>query len=211
MLFLRWPPEDSDMRTLLPRCLRLFPHLQETGGFFVALLRKKCPLSFEAASPSPTARKPKGWVFEVPPQVIAAVGKALDLHPAVIRGALVGRSRDPQRLFLLTASARKLALEARVRTVSSGVPVLKLCSGTWKIENEGASAFWPLLPNHRVLRIAPDAVESLKAGTQSLPSLIGNECPREGSCVVIPGNDSLALGGVVLKGELILSNPLPRL
>ena len=25
----------------LERCLRLYPHLQNTGGFFVALLRKK--------------------------------------------------------------------------------------------------------------------------------------------------------------------------
>ena len=29
----------------LERCLRLFPHLADTGGFFVALLRKVAPLA----------------------------------------------------------------------------------------------------------------------------------------------------------------------
>ncbi|KAF8207412.1 S-adenosyl-L-methionine-dependent methyltransferase [Mycena galopus ATCC 62051] len=35
----RWPPEDVG-KLGLPRCLRIYPHLQDTGGFFVAVLER---------------------------------------------------------------------------------------------------------------------------------------------------------------------------
>ncbi|KAG6973457.1 hypothetical protein JG687_00000882 [Phytophthora cactorum] len=35
-----FPPADEEIRKVLPRCLRLFPTDQNTGGFFVAVLRK---------------------------------------------------------------------------------------------------------------------------------------------------------------------------
>ncbi|KAJ7859684.1 S-adenosyl-L-methionine-dependent methyltransferase [Mycena olivaceomarginata] len=34
-----WPPEDVEALEL-PRCLRIYPHLQDTGGFFVAVLER---------------------------------------------------------------------------------------------------------------------------------------------------------------------------
>ncbi|KAF4045199.1 16S rRNA methyltransferase RsmB/F [Phytophthora infestans] len=35
-----FPPADEEIQKILPRCLRLFPTDQNTGGFFVAVLRK---------------------------------------------------------------------------------------------------------------------------------------------------------------------------
>lgn len=35
------PPKENRSSMLLDRCLRLFPHDQDTGGFFVAVLEKK--------------------------------------------------------------------------------------------------------------------------------------------------------------------------
>jgi len=35
-----WPPNNAD-NLRLDRCLRIYPHLQDTGGFFVAVLEKK--------------------------------------------------------------------------------------------------------------------------------------------------------------------------
>ncbi|KAF7335998.1 S-adenosyl-L-methionine-dependent methyltransferase [Mycena sanguinolenta] len=34
-----WPPEDVE-KLELPKCLRIYPHLQDTGGFFVAVLER---------------------------------------------------------------------------------------------------------------------------------------------------------------------------
>eukprot|EP00976_Prorocentrum_cordatum_P036114 734840-Prorocentrum_minimum.AAC.1 len=36
-----WPPkEGSKIAASLERCVRVFPHLQNTGGFFIALVKK---------------------------------------------------------------------------------------------------------------------------------------------------------------------------
>lgn len=59
------PPADSTPAAYLPRCLRLLPHLQDTGGFFVALLRRTASLPRQprAFSLQP-ASKDKGWACE---------------------------------------------------------------------------------------------------------------------------------------------------
>ncbi|KAG7387851.1 hypothetical protein PHYPSEUDO_013622 [Phytophthora pseudosyringae] len=64
-----FPPADEEIRKVLPRCLRLFPTDQNTGGFFVAVLRKlrgvKLPgryqrglSSYEVAATASGERKP---------------------------------------------------------------------------------------------------------------------------------------------------------
>jgi multisite-specific tRNA:(cytosine-C5)-methyltransferase len=48
----QWPPADgADLK--LERCLRIYPHLQDTGGFFVAVLQKR--VKEEAMNVSATA------------------------------------------------------------------------------------------------------------------------------------------------------------
>ncbi|EIM87652.1 S-adenosyl-L-methionine-dependent methyltransferase [Stereum hirsutum FP-91666 SS1] len=36
-----WPPTEGVAELHLERCMRIYPHLQDTGGFFVAVLQKK--------------------------------------------------------------------------------------------------------------------------------------------------------------------------
>ncbi|KAH9931944.1 cytosine-5--methyltransferase [Fomitopsis serialis] len=44
MLESHWPPTSEETEKLnLPRCMRIYPHLQDTGGFFVAVLQKIPP------------------------------------------------------------------------------------------------------------------------------------------------------------------------
>ncbi|KAH9929026.1 cytosine-5--methyltransferase [Epithele typhae] len=44
MLESHWPPSPEEARTLsLERCFRIYPHLQDTGGFFIAVLQKTPP------------------------------------------------------------------------------------------------------------------------------------------------------------------------
>ncbi|KAI8990721.1 cytosine-5--methyltransferase [Trametes punicea] len=50
MLESHWPPSAAEVDSLhLTRCIRIYPHLQDTGGFFIAILQKKPP-----AKPSAT-------------------------------------------------------------------------------------------------------------------------------------------------------------
>lgn len=37
--------EEEYITRQLPRCIRVYPHLQDTGGFFIAVLEKKAPLT----------------------------------------------------------------------------------------------------------------------------------------------------------------------
>jgi tRNA (cytosine34-C5)-methyltransferase len=61
-----WPPDEATAGAMnLERCSRLLPHDQDTGGFFVALLRKRAPLqgaggaaAAEATSGSSASRRP---------------------------------------------------------------------------------------------------------------------------------------------------------
>ncbi|KAI9056453.1 S-adenosyl-L-methionine-dependent methyltransferase [Trametes sanguinea] len=56
MLESHWPPTADEAEKLgLTRCIRIYPHLQDTGGFFIAILQKKPP-RVPAASKESTKR-----------------------------------------------------------------------------------------------------------------------------------------------------------
>ena len=53
-----FPPtsEEEDIKRQLSRCIRIYPHLQDTGGFFIAVLKKSAPLTgAKAPEPKDTA------------------------------------------------------------------------------------------------------------------------------------------------------------
>ncbi|KAI0325731.1 S-adenosyl-L-methionine-dependent methyltransferase [Cubamyces sp. BRFM 1775] len=51
MLESHWPPSAAEAEKLnLTRCIRIYPHLQDTGGFFIAILQKKPPAKAATAS-----------------------------------------------------------------------------------------------------------------------------------------------------------------
>ncbi|OBZ66691.1 Multisite-specific tRNA:(cytosine-C(5))-methyltransferase trm4b [Grifola frondosa] len=51
-----WPPTPSEAESLnLSRCLRIYPHLQDTGGFFIAILQKQ---SQKGSTSVATSKKP---------------------------------------------------------------------------------------------------------------------------------------------------------
>ncbi|KAL0958350.1 hypothetical protein HGRIS_000495 [Hohenbuehelia grisea] len=52
-----WPPPDAESLNL-PRCMRIYPHLQDTGGFFVAVLEKtKKPEKQPVTAPSTKGKR----------------------------------------------------------------------------------------------------------------------------------------------------------
>ncbi|RPD68357.1 S-adenosyl-L-methionine-dependent methyltransferase [Lentinus tigrinus ALCF2SS1-7] len=50
MLESHWPSSPEAENLHLSRCLRIYPHLQDTGGFFIAILQKKPPVKGPAAT-----------------------------------------------------------------------------------------------------------------------------------------------------------------
>ncbi|KAL5521818.1 NCL1 [Sanghuangporus sanghuang] len=57
MLKTQWPPENTgDLR--LERCVRVYPHLQDTGGFFVAVLQRRDPSPRAIPPPKPEVKRP---------------------------------------------------------------------------------------------------------------------------------------------------------
>lgn len=58
MLETHWPPSSDRAQELnLSRCLRIYPHLQDTGGFFVAILHKLPPVIQTKAASSASREK----------------------------------------------------------------------------------------------------------------------------------------------------------
>lgn len=60
-----WPPKPATswagaQPPPLNYCMRLYPHLSDTGGFFVALLRKKCPIPGPKLRVCQQPKEPKG-------------------------------------------------------------------------------------------------------------------------------------------------------
>ncbi|KAJ7815429.1 hypothetical protein B0H14DRAFT_3745852 [Mycena olivaceomarginata] len=97
-----WPPEDVEALEL-PRCLRIYPHLQGTGGFFVAVLERTSTGTTEVEVPRekkrgadepaemPESKKPRldsgGVVSHVknaaePPTETESVSEAATKNPA---------------------------------------------------------------------------------------------------------------------------------
>ncbi|KAF7348468.1 S-adenosyl-L-methionine-dependent methyltransferase [Mycena venus] len=64
-----WPPEDVE-KLDLPRCLRIYPHLQDTGGFFVAVLERAStntsPEGVPVAAPSRENKREADEAAEIP-------------------------------------------------------------------------------------------------------------------------------------------------
>ena len=99
-----FPTEDKDVSEQLKRCVRVLPHLQNTGGFFVALLEKVEHLPWESKrekvfegeekenenKEEPPTKKKRFWGFKEDPFIYCkegdeAVRFSWDLYDHVIK------------------------------------------------------------------------------------------------------------------------------
>ncbi|KAF8156676.1 S-adenosyl-L-methionine-dependent methyltransferase [Crassisporium funariophilum] len=60
-----WPPKDVDTLNL-SRCMRIYPHLQDSGGFFVAVLEKVKKLTDESGGSSSERKREANDLIELP-------------------------------------------------------------------------------------------------------------------------------------------------
>ena len=57
-------PEEENIKQQLSRCLRVYPHLQDTGGFFITVLVKKSPLGAKKVDlPTPDTNGHRYLIF----------------------------------------------------------------------------------------------------------------------------------------------------
>ncbi|KAI5118905.1 hypothetical protein M0805_002820 [Coniferiporia weirii] len=57
MLVTHWPPSNTD-ELRLERCMRIYPHLQDSGGFFVAVLQRSSDTALCATGPKMEGKRP---------------------------------------------------------------------------------------------------------------------------------------------------------
>ncbi|KAH7904979.1 S-adenosyl-L-methionine-dependent methyltransferase [Hygrophoropsis aurantiaca] len=60
-----WPPSNAESLRL-QRCLRIYPHLQDTGGFFVAVLQKKQSCDVGLSTQISTKREAEEFINHAP-------------------------------------------------------------------------------------------------------------------------------------------------
>eukprot|EP00927_Polykrikos_kofoidii_P030281 TRINITY_DN26074_c0_g1_i1.p1 TRINITY_DN26074_c0_g1~~TRINITY_DN26074_c0_g1_i1.p1 ORF type:complete len:665 (-),score=93.90 TRINITY_DN26074_c0_g1_i1:325-2319(-) len=126
-----WPPASGTKageRPPLERCIRLLPHLKNTGGFFVALLRKRAlwPPPRSCAPSGTLEAKPLQLLREVPVFKACPVALMQDLEPLLGRLVGAGEKKDQgehrRRSYSLSMSGRHrifLFAEALARLVGS--------------------------------------------------------------------------------------------
>nr|XP_013100653.1 unnamed protein product [Stomoxys calcitrans] len=94
-----FPLPKEDMENLgLEKCIRILPHLQDTGGFFVAVLHKKSQLPFEKNDVKDLEEKPKPEV-KLDEEGKPIEEKSVPWGPQRKRRRLHGYKEDPYVFF----------------------------------------------------------------------------------------------------------------
>jgi len=147
-----WPPRDPLISSQLRRCVRLIPHRSDSGGFFIALLRKVRELPPHPAPVWPRATGAVDAVVEnhgsdaisarsnhLYAPVAPAIAKRLDgiVGPICKHGGkadggvahrLFARTLRASQVVYMTAGCERYAAGAgpnRLHVVHAGVPVLR--------------------------------------------------------------------------------------
>jgi hypothetical protein len=119
----------------LELCSRLLPHDQDTGGFFVALLRKKAPLPTGRNAASGAMAKPVDDSAPLPPilqnltqDAAGVLGSAIGMQPKAARTRLMcaqGARIRADALDGVSLVPRALASFApgELRVVAAGIPL----------------------------------------------------------------------------------------
>merc|ERR1719397_2318422 len=145
-----FPTEDQGVLEQLKRCVRVLPHLQNTGGFFVALLEKVEALPWESKrekvfeetekkeeiekKEEPPTKKKRFWGFKEDPfiyckegdEAVAKIASYYDLDPQISYKNILTRCADETKknnMYLTTEGVREVveANKERVKIINTGV------------------------------------------------------------------------------------------
>ena len=141
----------------LQHALRIWPHLNDTGGFFAAVLQRTGGL-FSGIEPSPAlsdpvypTENPKGYLlFPEPEQIAALLEKRFGIAGAVFEG-LCFLTRNKRQVFVATSDHRP-TVEPPAAT---GLPLLHLSMKTPKLTTVGAAFLGPHA-RHNIIDVDAD-------------------------------------------------------
>mmetsp|Transcript_558 Transcript_558/g.1964 ORF Transcript_558/g.1964 Transcript_558/m.1964 type:complete len:574 (-) Transcript_558:35-1756(-) len=116
-----WPPAEGSMAAQLARCSRLLPYDQDTGGFFVALLRKHA--EFPAGKPDAAGSPPLEQPLEPLPRGDAErLGAKLNLDAKQAARRLLRGRGDETLHNIHVAPPSFRCFPASLNVASAGVP-----------------------------------------------------------------------------------------
>jgi len=221
-----WPPDNSS-ELQLQRCMRLLPHLNDTGGFFVALLRKVSPLVAPSrfhAKPQPDFQHRKGQMAcrleLVPHEVLAPLIAHFGFKEDFLREIMPGlHSFAPKwrTISYVAPGLRKLLRgetigTRKLRQVWAGAKVIELeSSGRWLLSQEGATLFAPFA-SKQCVALPDDDIKTLvqREGRWVYSEQLSREGASRilkdavaGACIIT----MLKGDGVVLPAEVQLEKP----
>ena len=203
-----FPPRvDDEDRAVLKRCVRLYPHLQNTGGFFVAILRKTRRGEEDNERRRKRKRRkvvsPKPPPETVPDRIVAHAATQAGLDGTRFanhfKTRLYSFSSTFKKIFALSESASSWLREnkRRCRVVRSGVPLLERSrDGVYEIVQEGVSMLVSFLRPERRVRI-PNMGLFLKNGARK-----ENVNLPLGSCVMVDSTDRRAIVARVVNEDV---------
>lgn len=139
-----WPPSQEDAKSMhLERCARLLPHDQDTGGFFIALLRKRATKGDTAGSQRTERERVRAAadlpdpVRPLPPNEMSAIAAQLGLGSSTKKRLWLGAKGA---VTLSPKSVPNLTDLGSVTIASAGVVALIPRASAW---NEAADATFP--------------------------------------------------------------------
>eukprot|EP01114_Cavostelium_apophysatum_P023970 TRINITY_DN9215_c0_g1_i1.p1 TRINITY_DN9215_c0_g1~~TRINITY_DN9215_c0_g1_i1.p1 ORF type:complete len:578 (-),score=112.45 TRINITY_DN9215_c0_g1_i1:43-1776(-) len=147
-----WSPKSKGKKNPpLQYCLRFYPHLQDTGGFFVALLRKTGPLPGPSKPLELTPKKKKKVEAENSQTWHSYIPISHDLFadlqwtyklPDWMEGHLCGRSENFRTVTLLGEGVKKSFESAgfsRLKVVNAGITLFRVDKERlqYKLTDEG--------------------------------------------------------------------------
>jgi len=214
------PTKDEAEQFHLDRGFRILPHVQNTGGFFVAVLTKKAHLNPKAMGEqaeasdivprAPPAKRRKMQGYTEDPFVFLAkdderfkdVANYYGINSSFCADNMLARTKeaDQKRTLYFVNTAVKEFLQnnqERVKVINAGVKIFgrtetKFNACRFRLAQDGLKIILPYMEK-RVVEISPDEMNLIMRGDNGNPNF-----PREKlECDKILGD--LQAGSVVLK------------
>ncbi|VDK80254.1 unnamed protein product [Litomosoides sigmodontis] len=176
-----FPPSDEEIQKFhLERCFRILPHMQNTGGFFVAVLRKSKPLNQSKLTFNlPPVRK--RWTFKEDPFVFLEKDdlrwKDIASHYGVSEmfpyQNLLGRTAEADRkrtLYFVNSAVKQFLLcnQDKVKVINAGIRIFgrvesKYNMCRFRILQDGVRTILPYLGKRTVEISVEDMCKILTA------------------------------------------------